>query len=79
MTRRRVLRGAEPGAATRAFRGKIQRPVGRLSNLLPQAGTRRNLPREDCNSRHAARWRRVEGLRLGAQGMLVFVVPLSRN
>ena len=58
VTRRRVLRGAEPGAATRAFRGKIQRPAGRLSNLLPQAGARRSLPREDCNSRHAARRRR---------------------
>lgn len=58
VTRRRVLRGAEPGAATRAFRGKIQRPAGRLSNLLPQAGARRSLPREDCNFRHAARQRR---------------------
>lgn len=77
VTRRRVLRGAGPGAATRAFRGKIQRPAGRLSNLLPQAGAGRGLPREDCNSRHTARRRRAEGPRLGAQSMLVFVVPLS--
>lgn len=77
VTRRRILRGAGPGAATRAFRGKIQRPAGRLSNLLPQAGARRDRPSEDCNSRHAGRRRRAEGPRLEAQSMLVFVVPLS--
>lgn len=50
VTRRRVLRRAGPAAATRAFRGKIQRPAGRLSNLLPQAEARRGLISEDCNS-----------------------------
>lgn len=79
MTRRRVLREAGPGAATRAFRGKIQRPAGRLSNLFPQAGTRRGLFLKDFNSRHAVRLNPVKGHRLGAQSMLVVVVPFLRN
>lgn len=78
VTRRRVLREAGPGAATRAFRGKIQRPAGRLSNLFPQAGMRRGLLLEDFNSRHAARLNPAKGPRLGAQSMLVVVVPLLR-
>lgn len=79
VTRRRVLREAGPGAATRAFRGKIQRPAGRLSNLFPQAGTRRGLLLKDYNSQHVARLSRAKESGLEAQGLLVVVVPLWKN
>lgn len=78
VTRRRVLREAGPGSATRAFRGKIQRPAGRLSNLFPLVGTRRGLLLEDYNSRHAASLNRAKESQLEAQGMLVVVVPLLK-
>jgi hypothetical protein len=79
VTRRRVLREAGLGAATRAFRGKIQRPAGRLSNLFPQAGMRRVLLLEDYNSRLAASLKQAKESRLEGQGMLVVVVPLSKT
>lgn len=66
VTRIRVLGEAGPGAATRAFRGKIQRPAGRLSNLFTQAGARRGLLLKDCNFRHAARLRWEKGVPSGS-------------
>lgn len=40
---------------------------------------RRGLLLEDFNSRHAARLNPAKGSRLGAQGILVVVVPLLKN